>query len=767
MSALLHVVPGPEAHGVVRHALLVHPSVDAELLRCDRLDALAEGALAGRAVVLQVTDRVLAGDPETALLAWRRAIRGAVRVTVVLHDLPQASDGRWRRARSTLYAELAATSDEIVVASEHERLLLAAVLRWARPVAAPAVLARVHVIPLPVERSSGPPGTPPAAPRDPEQPRTGAPSVVTLGYVYPGKGLEEVVDAAGEAARDPRLGERPVQVRNLGRASDGHDDLVAVLAARAAAAGTTWSTSGWVEDADLPALLAAADVPVAAHQHLSASGSIATWLAAGRRPLVLRSRYAEELAARMPGALTLVEPSGLAAAVADALVDPASTWLDPSVRLGPDGREAGRRLGEVARGPAVSVVVPYYRDQELLDLILRRLDAQSGVVGGLEVVVADDGSPEPPDVSACGLPVRVVRQEDLGFRAGAARNLGVCVARGRVLVLVDGDTVPEDGYAAALQRVCLASPVLAVGRRRHADLRTLVRAGGMPWPPAEPLAEPAWLADGFAASDDLRAADDASFRYLLSAVMAVPRVVWEAVGGFDEGLTGYGGEDWDLAWRAWLAGADLRHVPEAVAWHDGPDLAGRPDGQELERLARVKNGETSRLAPRLPHPLVRGRGWVHEQPDVVVVLRARGWTAGQLEVVLESVLRLGDVGVWVDGGSGPVDRPRPAGTAGRVHHGSPATGVLARARACVEVTRPVAVLRVPWEPYPSDLTGTVGGPGSGLVDDPASGVRVVATRLRGRALLHGEPLPASWLPPGWVEPVEPHVLVERWRQSHP
>ncbi|WP_141401535.1 glycosyltransferase [Ornithinimicrobium cerasi] len=762
---LLHVVPGPEAHGVVRHGLLVHDALAADLLRCDRLDALPDGALAGRSVVVQVTDRVLAGDPDAGLVTWRRVLRGAVRVSVVLHDLPQASDGRWRRARSTLYATVAAESDEVVVASHHERLLLAAALRWARPASARQVLARVHVIPLPVERSA------PAA--EPTSPGT---SVVTLGYVYPGKGLEEVVDAAAAAARDPRLAGRAVEVRNLGRASDGHDDLVEALTARAAAAGVSWSTTGWVDDEDLPGLLAGAGVPVAAHQHLSASGSIATWLAAGRRPVVLRSRYAQELADRMPGALTLVDPGRLAEAVADALADPAMTRLDPSVRLGPSAAEAGRLLGEVARGPAVSVVVPYYRDQELLDLILRRLDAQTGVVGGLEVVVADDGSPEPPDVSACALPVRVVRQEDLGFRAGAARNLGARRARGRVLLFVDGDTVPEDGYAAALQRVCLASPALAAGRRRHADLRAVARGGGRPWPPVEPLAEPGWLADGFAASDDLRAADDGSFRYVLSAVMAVPRVVWEVVGGFDEGLTGYGGEDWDLAWRTWLAGADLRHVPGAVAWHDGPDLAGRPEGQEAERLARVKNGETSRLAPRLPHPLVRGRGWVHEQPDVVVVLRAGGWTPGQVEVVTESVLRLGDVGVWLDGvgeeEDGPAGLLRAAG-GGRVHLGLPPPPVLGRARACVEVTRPVVVLRLPWAPYPHDLTGTVDGTGSAdgagsvLVADDASGVRVVATRSRGRRLLHGEPLPAAWLPEGWVEPVDGHVVVERWRQAHP
>src|SRR5699024_3467229 len=107
--------------------------------------------------------------------------------------------------------------------------------------------------------------------------------------------------------------------------------------------------------------------------------------------------------------------------------------------LGPDEEEAAALLHAVADRPAVSVVVPYYRGQAMLDLILGQVDAQEGVTGGLEVVVADDGSPEPPTVhgtrvgaevggdgtvvTAGRWPVRVVRQERDGFRAGAARNL--------------------------------------------------------------------------------------------------------------------------------------------------------------------------------------------------------------------------------------------------------------------------------------------------------------------------------------------------------
>jgi GT2 family glycosyltransferase len=45
------------------------------------------------------------------------------------------------------------------------------------------------------------------------------------------------------------------------------------------------------------------------------------------------------------------------------------------------------------------------------------------------------------------------------------------------------------------------------------------------------------------------------------------RTFLERIGGFDEGFTGYGGEDTDLAFSARAAGVPLAWVPEAIAYH--------------------------------------------------------------------------------------------------------------------------------------------------------------------------------------------------------
>lgn len=245
----------------------------------------------------------------------------------------------------------------------------------------------------------------------------------------------------------------------------------------------------------------------------------------------------------------------------------------------------------------VAVVVTHYEQHAQLRRVLDALASQT--LRPAEVVVADDGSARAPDVPAG---VRVVRQEDLGFRAAAARNLGAAATRSGTLAFLDADTVPEPAYLERLvRRVAASDDVLAVGRRRHAGA-----AGELP--------EPAWLRDGYAASRELLDADGLSFRYVISAVLACSRSLFEDVGGFDERFVGYGGEDWDLGYRAWNNGALLVHEPTAVAWHDGPDWAGRGGG------TAVKDEETRRLAALVPHPQVRGAPLPQRLPDVLVDL---------------------------------------------------------------------------------------------------------------------------------------------------
>jgi len=349
----------------------------------------------------------------------------------------------------------------------------------------------------------------------------------------------------------------------------------------------------------------------------------------------------------------------------------------------------------------VAVVVPHYELPHDLELVLTALELQDHPLELLEVVVADDGSATRPEPGPRPYRVSVVAQADEGFRAGAARNLGAAATTGEVLCFLDADTVPEPGYVSAVVRAVEAGAELVVGRRRHGDLAEttpdqlrswLSQPGGGGWEP-EVFEEPAWLSEAYERTDDLRCAGDDAYRFVISAVLSTTRRLFEAVGGFEEAFSAYGGEDWELAHRCWLRGATFLHARDAVAWHDGPDFAGRT--QDEDEARRSRNVEGLALARFVAGPATRGgasRGLVWEHPDVVVELDLPGGGAEDAEdadvvACVRSLLAGSDAGVWLVGGAGrsvveALDDPR-------VHAGEVPAAVLGRCRHRVRLDVPV------------------------------------------------------------------------------
>lgn len=337
MAVRAQLVVGPAEHGVTRFAAEV---AGTPALAGDRLVRVEDGVGAdlvaavgdADAVHVNVTDRLFGRSAPEAALALA-ALGAAVPMTVTLHDLPQSSDGPGGfERRSAAYARIVAASRGVVVSSEHERSLLVDALRHAGR--ADLVDVPTAVVPLPIEQPDVEP-CPPAEPRD----------VVLLGFLYPGKGHAEALAALSGLPAD-------VGLCALGRPSPGHEDLADELVQAGRDAGRRVTVTGYVPDADLTQRLREAAVPVAPHRHLSASGSIGSWLSAGRRPVVPRSRYVDELEARCPGALNLYDdgPGALEKACAAALSDPSTTWLGPQVRLGPGLDEVGERYRAVLDG---------------------------------------------------------------------------------------------------------------------------------------------------------------------------------------------------------------------------------------------------------------------------------------------------------------------------------------------------------------------------------------------------------------------------------
>ncbi|WP_405219664.1 glycosyltransferase [Agrococcus sp. Ld7] len=297
---------GDPQHGVDRCARALAESVQA--LRPEIRLARIERASDAPRVHIHFTDRLWGADAESAAAAVE-ALAADARVAVTVHDVPQRSDGEeGMRRRARAYRRVVEVADVIVCNSEHERSLLQACT---------GTDAAIDVIPLP----SAVPLVRPAA----GTPRN---EVAVLGFFYPGKGHREVVDAVAVLPEAPA-------VTAIGRAAPGHEAELAELQDYSAGRGVAFTATGFVPDDALLERAQQVAVPVVAHQHVSASGSLNDWIAAGRRPITVTNAYFREMAALRPGTVRLVEPAGLSDAIAAALEDPAKTWLSDRAQTGP------------------------------------------------------------------------------------------------------------------------------------------------------------------------------------------------------------------------------------------------------------------------------------------------------------------------------------------------------------------------------------------------------------------------------------------------
>lgn len=327
---VLHLVVGPAAHGVTEHsrhlaAACGHPSVD-------DVDSVA---VDDRTVVhLSFTEALFGPDARAAVnrvCGFTVAVHNAGGlVTTTLHDIPQPAEGSTRyQQRRGAYQQIVSACDGIVYNSEHERRLAREANLPNHPVE--AVVTLPLWAPPPTFDGPGLEGLDAAA--------------VVFGHLYPGKGHSEAIEFL--AASDVVV---PKRLIALGACSPSHNDLTRELGALGTTLGVEVRVTGHVPDGRVLPALRRAGIPVAPHRHISASGSIAAWVAAGRRPLVADSQYTAELEDRWPGCVYRVPPGAWPDALAAAAREPEITRSGATPRWGwPEiGRAYLRFFSEVA-----------------------------------------------------------------------------------------------------------------------------------------------------------------------------------------------------------------------------------------------------------------------------------------------------------------------------------------------------------------------------------------------------------------------------------
>lgn len=150
---------------------------------------------------------------------------------------------------------------------------------------------------------------------------------------------------------------------------------------------------------------------------------------------------------------------------------------------------------------------------------------------------------------------------------GAARGEAVAASRGDTLVFSDDDCLAAPDLLERHQACQRSAPGVWL-----APVTFRSEAGEERWVPA-----PAWW-------------------QLNGANASLPAAAYRAVGGFDDEIEGYGGEDLLLGYRLHGAGVPFRVCPDAVVVHVGPNpvAAAEPD------KARQAGANAVRIARRYP-----------------------------------------------------------------------------------------------------------------------------------------------------------------------
>ncbi|MFL6246972.1 MAG: glycosyltransferase family 2 protein, partial [Thermoanaerobaculia bacterium] len=207
-----------------------------------------------------------------------------------------------------------------------------------------------------------------------------------------------------------------------------------------------------------------------------------------------------------------------------------------------------------------SVVIPTYNRLDMLVRVLDALDVQIDAPS-FEVIVINDGSRDDTD--------RVMSQrKGILFRTqpnggpGRARNHGVSLARGRYVVFIGDDTVPEPRFLAEHARV-------------HADANhnpLVACLGYTGWPSSERVTafmdyiNDYGLQFGYKLIED---SDVVPFNFFYTSNISISRGLL-ATYPFDTTFPAAAWEDIELAYRLDQLGLKIRYNAKAITRHHHP-----------------------------------------------------------------------------------------------------------------------------------------------------------------------------------------------------
>ena len=168
----------------------------------------------------------------------------------------------------------------------------------------------------------------------------------------------------------------------------------------------------------------------------------------------------------------------------------------------------------------------------------------------------------PYDLPEVGFPVRQILVPGTELPLAAARNRGVAASSGDGIAFLDVDCIPTPGFVAEYAQGLSELDGLLMGEVLHLPKHATL--GAWDFPDLARVAEKHSDRRGPPTSG-IEICND--YRCFWSLNFAILRATFEAVGGFDERYTGYGGEDTDFGKMIDRRGIPIAWMKGALAYH--------------------------------------------------------------------------------------------------------------------------------------------------------------------------------------------------------
>ncbi|MCI4624572.1 MAG: glycosyltransferase [Candidatus Magnetoovum sp. WYHC-5] len=197
-----------------------------------------------------------------------------------------------------------------------------------------------------------------------------------------------------------------------------------------------------------------------------------------------------------------------------------------------------------------SVIIPAYNAQKTIGMCLDALMKQTYT--DYEVIVIDDGSSDNTASIVNAYPVRYVRQENSG--PACARNRGVSLSSGEVILFTDSDCIPSQNWISEMVSVFEADPeVVAIKGVYKTNQSQLIARFAQ--------AEFEERYDICQKSKTISMVDTYSAAY--------KKDIFTTAGGFDESFPTANNEDTELSYKMSSKGYKMVFNPKVVVYHLG------------------------------------------------------------------------------------------------------------------------------------------------------------------------------------------------------